>query len=238
MGMSMNSSSSANSTISSYFSWSWSRDRPAARPPRITFSRPLRSLLKPTPRARSVDTRPRTSTRPVVGGRMPAIVRTSVDLPAPLAPRMPRTEPCVTSSETPLSASISRTMRSRRPRRSSVLLKVGWRSSDVRYVIDTSSTRIVVVGPATPAAGEPAVSETDSELTLPRHEEQRPGNEQHDAPRQADEDVHGRRAMPLLQDLAPGGQGRCDRVRLQQPGPVVGDLVGVVEDGRRVEPDA
>ena len=77
-------------------------------------------------------TRPWTSTRPVVGGRMPATVRMSVDLPAPLAPTTPITLPCGTSNETFRSASISRMIRSRRPSRSSVLLSVGLRSSDVR----------------------------------------------------------------------------------------------------------
>ena len=63
---------------------------------------------------------------------MPAIVRSSVDLPAPLAPMTPSTVPCWTSKETSLTASISRTTRSRRPNRSSVLFSVGRRSSDVR----------------------------------------------------------------------------------------------------------
>jgi hypothetical protein len=79
-----------------------------------------------------VDTRPWTSTRPLVGGRIPAIVRTSVDLPAPLAPTTPRTEPRGTSNETFLTALISRTIFSRRPMRSRVVLSVGVFSSAVR----------------------------------------------------------------------------------------------------------
>ena len=63
---------------------------------------------------------------------MPATLRMSVDLPAPLAPTTPITLPCGTVNDTSLSASISRITRSRRPRRSSVLLSVGARSSDVR----------------------------------------------------------------------------------------------------------
>ena len=77
-------------------------------------------------------TRPWTSTRPWFGGRIPATVRISVDLPAPLAPTTPSTWPCGTSKETSRSASISRTTRSRRPSRSTVLLNVGAESSDVR----------------------------------------------------------------------------------------------------------
>ena len=63
---------------------------------------------------------------------MPATVRMSVDLPAPLAPTTPMTLPCGTLNVTFLSASISRTIRSRRPSRVSVLLSVGAFSSDVR----------------------------------------------------------------------------------------------------------
>jgi hypothetical protein len=130
--MSMNSSSSANSTISSYFSRSSARVNPAASPPSTTFSRPVSRRLKPTPSDSSVLTRPLTSTRPELGGRMPATVRMSVDLPAPLAPTTPSTLPCCTLNDTPFKASISRITRCRRPRRISVLLSVGARSSDVR----------------------------------------------------------------------------------------------------------
>ena len=63
---------------------------------------------------------------------MPAIVRTSVDLPAPLAPTTPSTVPCGTSKVTSRTASISRTTRSRRPSRSTVERSVGARSKLVR----------------------------------------------------------------------------------------------------------
>ncbi len=63
---------------------------------------------------------------------MPATVRISVDLPAPLAPTTPITLPCGTVKDTFFSAGISRITRSRRPSRSSMLLSVGLRSSDVR----------------------------------------------------------------------------------------------------------
>jgi hypothetical protein len=132
IGMSMNSSSSANSTISSYFSSTCSRVSPAASPPSTTLSRPLSRRLKPTPRASSVLTRPWTSTRPVVGGRIPAMARTSDDLPAPLAPMMPSTVPRGTSRFTCLTASISRITFSLRPSRTSVPLSVGRDSSDIR----------------------------------------------------------------------------------------------------------
>ena len=55
----------------------------------MMFSRPDRLLLKPTPSASSVLALPQTSIEPLVGGRMPAIARIRVDLPAPLEPMMP-----------------------------------------------------------------------------------------------------------------------------------------------------
>src|SRR5689334_21122265 len=102
---------------------------------------------------------------------MPAIVRTSVDLPAPFAPMIPTTEPRGTSSDTPRTALISRITRWRRPMRTIALLNVGRFSSDVRYVTDTSSTRIAV------GAATLVPLETDSEITLPRHEEETAADE-------------------------------------------------------------
>src|SRR3954454_10963762 len=205
MGMSMKSSSSANATMSSYFSARWSRVRPAARPPRTTFSRPLSLRLKPTPSASSVLTRPCTSMRPDVGGRIPAIVRTSVDLPAPLAPTTPSTLPCSTWKETRCSASISRTIRSRRPRRLIVSASVGRFSNDVRYVTETSSTEMLTR------------SDPDSEITLPGEEEQRADDERPDGPRGAHgEAAHGRRD-PEGDRVAPGDEQLPDRVDVQHP---------------------
>jgi hypothetical protein len=118
--------------MSSYFAATCWRESPAARPPRTTFSWPVSSPLKPTPSESSVLTRPKTSTRPVLGGRIPAIVRRSVDFPAPLTPTTPSTAPCDTSKETSRTALISRMIRSRRPRRMSVCFKVGFFSIAVR----------------------------------------------------------------------------------------------------------
>src|SRR5215213_437915 len=104
--------------------------------------------------------------RPLVGGMIPAIVRTSVDLPAPFAPTIPSTVPCGIENETSFTASTSRTTFSPRPRLPIIPRRVGRRSNDVRYVTETSCTTTL------------GVSETDSELTLPRDEEQEPGDEQ------------------------------------------------------------
>ena len=71
--------------------------------------------------------RPLTTISPSLGGRMPAIARMMVDLPAPFAPMMPSTEPCGTSKDTPRTAWIIRTLRSlllRRPRPVSVCRSV------------------------------------------------------------------------------------------------------------------
>src|SRR5919197_1048641 len=73
--MSMNSSSSANSTISSYFAASSARVRPAASPPSTTFWRPVSLRLKPTPSESSVLTRPLTSTRPLGGAGISRMIR-------------------------------------------------------------------------------------------------------------------------------------------------------------------
>ena len=85
------------------------------------FSLPLSSWLNPTPSASSGVTRPLTVTRPLLGGRMPEMVRNSVDLPAPLWPMTPYTDPDGTSKLTPRSASISRVPLARWPVRSRVL---------------------------------------------------------------------------------------------------------------------
>ena len=98
----------------------------------MTFSRPESIGLKPTPRARSVDARPHTSICPEVGGRIPAIARMIVDLPAPLAPMIPSAVPFGTSKETLLTALTSMRARSPRPARTMAFLKVGTRSKVVR----------------------------------------------------------------------------------------------------------
>src|SRR5215207_5650615 len=223
--MSMKSPSSANLTISSYFSASCSRCRPAASPPSRTLSRPERFLLKPTPSASSVLTRPYTSIRPLVGGRMPAIVRTSVDLPAPFAPTIPSTVPCGIENETSFTAFTSRTTFSPRPRLPIIPRSVGRCSNDVRYVTETSCTMTL------------GASETDSELTLPRDEEEEAGDEQAERPRaRHDERLRGRR-LPRVEHVAPGRQQLAERIDVEQELVLLRHLVGEVEDGRGEEPD-
>src|ERR687891_1717684 len=97
---------------------------------------------------------------------MPAIVRTSVDLPAPLAPTIPSTVPCGTENETCLTASTSRITFSPRPRLVIIPRSVGRRSNDVRYVTETSWTATL------------GALEADSELTLSGDEEQEAGDQQ------------------------------------------------------------
>ena len=102
--MSMKSPSSVHSATSSARSSTSLRDSPEASPPRMMFSRPDRFLLKPTPSASSVLALPQTSIEPSVGGRMPAIARIRVDLPAPLEPMIPIEVPSGTSKVTSLMA--------------------------------------------------------------------------------------------------------------------------------------
>ena len=85
----MESPSPANSSIASKRSYTSVAVSPAVNPPSRMFSRPVSSRLKPTPRDSNGVTRPHTATRPAVGGRMPAIVRSSVVFPAPLRPMTP-----------------------------------------------------------------------------------------------------------------------------------------------------
>ena len=112
IGISMNSPSSVHSATSSARSSTSARVSPVASPPRMMFSRPDRLGLKPTPSASNVLALPQTSIEPRVGGRMPAIARINVDLPAPLEPMMPIEVPLVTSKLTSLMASTSKTPRS------------------------------------------------------------------------------------------------------------------------------
>ena len=71
------------------------------------LSRPVASWSRPSPAPpSSASTRPWTSTLPLVGGSTPAMIASSVDLPAPLAPTSPSREPSGTSRSIPLSASI------------------------------------------------------------------------------------------------------------------------------------
>src|SRR4051794_4444036 len=237
IGRSMKSPSSANSAISSYLARRSSRRRPAASPPRTTLSRPVSSALKPTPSASSVLTRPWTSTRPRVGGRMPATVRMSVDLPAPLAPMMPSTLPCGTSSDTSSTALISRTTRSRRPTRTSVLRSVGRRSSAVRYTTDRSCT--LTAGPAASVPSTAAgVSEPYRKLTLPRDEEQDADDERDRRPGHRQCEPARRRRLASEEHVAPRAQDRRQRVQVRDDLEALRDVLDVVEHRRRVEPDA
>jgi hypothetical protein len=98
----------------------------------MMFSRPDRLWLKPTPSASRVLALPQTSIDPLVGGRIPAMARISVDFPAPLAPMMPIEVPFLTSKEMFFSASTSRTARSPRPNLTNACFRVGFRSNVVR----------------------------------------------------------------------------------------------------------
>src|SRR6185436_81529 len=236
----MNSPSSAKSAMSSYLASTWSRVRPAARPPRTTFSWPVSSPLKPTPRASSVLTRPKTSTRPRLGGRMPAIVRRRVDFPAPLTPTTPSAVLWGMSKLTSRTALISRMIRSRRPRRMSVFFKVGFFSTAVRYVTERFSTLTahgvgLGAGSSSVAAG---FSEADRKLTLPRDEEEGAGDDGAHRPCEAGGQQSERRRPPFDHRVVERAQHRVHRVAVEDRAELLGHVLGVEEDRRRVEPDA
>src|SRR5215212_1009333 len=155
---------------------------------------------------------------------MPAIVRTSVDLPAPFAPTIPSTVPCGISNETSLTAWTSRTTFSPRPRLRTIPRSVGRRSNVVLYVTETWST-------TTLGALEP-----DSELTLPRDEEQEPGGQQAERPPGGHRELLHRRRTPLVDHVAPGRQELAERVDVEQELVLLRHLVREVEDRRREQP--
>src|SRR5215217_4850483 len=135
---------------------------------------------------------------------IPAIVRTSVDLPAPLAPTIPSTVPCGISNETFLTAWISRTTFSPRPNRVTMLRSVGLRSKLVLYVTETSWTTML------------GTLEPDSELTLPRDEEDEADEEEAERPRGADGQLMARRRKALVDHVAPSRQQLTERVDVEQ----------------------
>ena len=104
----MNSSSSANATISSIASRTRARERPWIEPFRKTFSRPVKSAWKPAPSSSSDATRPPVAMRPVVGFTICEIRRSRVVLPEPFRPTSPTASPGATCSETSRSAQTSR----------------------------------------------------------------------------------------------------------------------------------
>ena len=80
----MNSPNSENSAISSSFLAISLVEYPFAKALNRILSLPVSCGLKPIPTDNRVVTSPYTDTRPFEGGRIPAIVRSNVDLPAPL----------------------------------------------------------------------------------------------------------------------------------------------------------
>ena len=109
--MSMKSSSSANSTISSYFAASCSRVRPGGEPAEHdVLAAGQLAVEADAEREQRADAAVDLDAARRSAAGCPATVRISVDLPAPLAPTTPSTVPCATSKETSLSASISRTI--------------------------------------------------------------------------------------------------------------------------------
>src|SRR5918996_4109196 len=239
IGRSTKSPSSANSAISSYFAASCARVSPAASPPSTTFSRPLSWALKPTPSASSVLTRPCTSTRPSVGGRMPATVRISVDFPAPLTPTIPSTAPCGASKETSRTASMSRTVRSRLPSRRSVPLSVGCFSNVVLYVTERFSTLTAQSARCDGGASTaiPCSLEADGKLSLPRDEEEGADQERAGGPREAPSEGREAGRLSLVDDVAQRAEHGRQRVRGEDRVEPRGNLVDVVEDRGGIEPD-
>src|SRR3954468_24004755 len=190
------------------------------------FSRPVSSRLNPTPSDSNGVTRPHTATRPAVGGRMPAIVRSSVVLPAPLRPMTPYTAPAGTWKLTPRSASISiaRFERSRSP--AMVPFNVWFFSRVTRKLTQTSSTQ---------TAGER--SEADGKVSLARQEPDGSEEEETERPRTAGEEI-GRRRPPSVEDLLERCVERIERVPTEEREHPFRDLAHEIQHRRDVQPDA
>src|SRR5439155_13574947 len=92
-GRSMNSPISAKASIDGMALAISARLRPMISPLRYTFSRPENSGLKPAPNSSSAAMRPRVTTPPVVGCRMPATICSSVLFPQPFGPTSPSVSP-------------------------------------------------------------------------------------------------------------------------------------------------
>ncbi len=105
-GRSMAPSIAAKSTMLSNRWVTWRLVRPSSVPSRNTFSRPDRYGLKARPYPKRLATAPRTVTRPSVAREMPATMRSSVVLPAPLSPTMPSERPRSRLNDTSRSAHI------------------------------------------------------------------------------------------------------------------------------------
>ncbi len=67
----------------------------------ITLSRAVRSVLKPTPSSMNGDRRPAIEIRPRVDAVDPAMHFSSVLLPLPLRPTMPKNSPWAISTRCP-----------------------------------------------------------------------------------------------------------------------------------------
>ena len=99
MGWSMNSPMSAKATMASMRERISSRDICTMLPWRYTFSRPVKSGLKPLPSSSSAPSLPFTRMAPEVGLTVPAIICSSVVFPDPLRPTMPSVVPWFTRNE-------------------------------------------------------------------------------------------------------------------------------------------
>src|SRR5262245_34152905 len=153
------------------------------------------------PAERSAEISPRTTTRPSLGGMIPAMTRSSVDFPAPLRPSTPSTDPFGTVTDTPRSAGISRAELApwsmlEKPLRQAVVSRTSWRScSDA----ETSSAEIAT-GSATTSA-----SDVEGESSFMRKEETSPDDQEHRRPEQRSHELKIR-GNPSSDDFLVGGE--------------------------------
>src|SRR4051812_29638436 len=182
----------------------------------------------------SEPTRPPTASVPFVGAKIPAISLSSVDLPEPLRPTIPKASPRSTWRSTSRSAQSSRVCGSSRRRMASFSERVG--ASVILNCRDTPRPTI------SPGATPVAASELDGNAVLVALHDPQPEQGQH---RADDEDVQQqpRAWNRVLQQGGPKALDvRRDRVavphQVDQPGVALGrgELLEAVENGREEEP--
>src|SRR5438093_5507906 len=230
----MNSAIPENASISSNLRSISARRMPMMAPCRYTFSRPVRSGWNPAATSMSAPIRPRTRQWPSVGRRIRVSSFSAVDLPAPLAPMMPRASPGPTENETSRRAQNSALPSgSREPRPSHRATVSGTRSRRLSW---RSPLRNFLETPMNSTAG--GVTSDVLRKTEFRGMEDHPREhaEHHRGARRRRQRRNVRRDPPN-QNRAIRVENRGHRVERQQHPELPADALDRIHDRRREHPD-
>src|SRR5664280_65122 len=249
----MNCSMPEKSTIASKYWLVCRRDNPRMDAFRNTFSRPVRSPWKPAPSSSSAASRPRRSTYPWFGVRIPPMTFNSVDLPEPLRPIRPRV--CPDSSSKEMSRRAQNCSTCSRLRRKLTSRSLSDLSLWMLNCLETSATRTMGSEARLPGCTSPVVtaSELLREIALGSSKHPLGEPQQHRAGCQQGKEPTGQIAAVIEgRSLAGLPQGALERqhdvghgvgqIQLVGEPPaaldrkVLFDLRPVVDDGREPEP--